>query len=143
MGRTQIWTDNENNIKILFTYSPDNPVVDIPTELKFDVRNALTNNSLQDLTAMVVLLNNSSGQERTFKFDHMPIVNGRLSLKYRFFDPGMYQLFIRINSSNPPSITLASFRIIVIPATLCWHDTQQYTVICHQVANGFGREFNP
>ncbi|MGB8938126.1 MAG: hypothetical protein WCC17_23795, partial [Candidatus Nitrosopolaris sp.] len=30
-NKTQVWTDRENNMKILFTYSPENPVINTPT----------------------------------------------------------------------------------------------------------------
>ena len=32
-NRTQLWTDPENDVEILFTYSPKNPSIDKPTEL--------------------------------------------------------------------------------------------------------------
>jgi hypothetical protein len=38
----QVWTDRENNMKILFTYSPGNPMINTPTELKFSVDNLQT-----------------------------------------------------------------------------------------------------
>ena len=37
VNKTQIWLDKLNNIKIEFTHSPENPITDTPTELKFDV----------------------------------------------------------------------------------------------------------
>ena len=33
-NETQVWIDRENNVKILFTYSPENPVINAPTQLK-------------------------------------------------------------------------------------------------------------
>ena len=57
---TQLWTDTENNVKILFTYSPKNPVIDTQTVLKFSVSNILTGNHLKNLMAMVVIITNST-----------------------------------------------------------------------------------
>ena len=84
--QTQIWTDTENNVKILFT--PKNPVVDKPTVLHLSVfsgggkrvssQNFLTGKYLKNLTATVVIITNSSCQERTFKFNHLHTTNGTL-----------------------------------------------------------------
>ena len=125
--QTQIWTDTENNVKILFTCSPKNPVVDKPTVLHLSVfsgggkrvsnQNFLTGKYLKNLTATVVIITNSSGQERTFKFNHLHTTNRTFSVKYLFPDSGFYQIITRINSHNPPSISLASFSVIVTPET--------------------------
>lgn len=115
---TQLWTDTENHVKILFTYSPKNPVIDKQTELKFSVSNLLTGKHLKNLMAMVVIITNSGSQERTFKFNNLYAPNGDFSVKYLFPDSGIYQVITRINSNNPPSMMLlASFRIIVTPET--------------------------
>jgi len=109
---TQLWT-----VKILFTYSPKNPSIDTPSELKFSVSNLLTGQHLKNLVAMVVIITGSTGQERTFKFNDIYAPNGDFSVKYLFPNPGMYQVITRINSNNPQSIMLASFRVIVTPET--------------------------
>jgi len=116
-NRTQLWTDRENNVKILFTYSPKNPVIDTQTELNFSVSNLLTGNHLKNLMAMIVIITNSTGQERTFKFNNISAPNGDFSVKYLFPDSGIYQVITRINSNNPPSIMLATFTVIVAPET--------------------------
>ncbi|MGC1928381.1 MAG: DUF1404 family protein [Candidatus Nitrosopolaris sp.] len=113
---TQFWTDTENNVKILFTYSP-NPVIDTKTVLKFSVSNLLTGNHLKNMMAMVVIITNSTGQERIFKFNKLYAPNGDFSVKYLFPDSGIYQVITRINSNNPPSIMLATFTVIVTPET--------------------------
>ena len=51
---TQLWTDPENNEKILFIYSSKNPSIDKLSELKFSVSNLLTDQHLKNLVAMVV-----------------------------------------------------------------------------------------
>jgi hypothetical protein len=118
-NQTQIWTDTENNVKILFTYSPKNPVVDKPTVLHFSVFSGggkqVSSQNL--LTGTLVIITNSTGQERTFKFNHLHTTNGTFSVKYLFPDSGFYQIITRINSNNPPSISLASFSVIVTPDT--------------------------
>ena len=112
-------------MKILFTYSPKNPVVDKPTVLHFSVfsgggkqvsnQNLLTGRHWKNLMAMVVIITNSTGQERTFKFNNLYAPNGDFSVKYLFPDSGIHQVITRINSNNPPSTMLASFRVIVTP----------------------------
>jgi hypothetical protein len=114
---TQLWTDPQNDVKILFTYSPKNPSIDTPSELKFSVSNLLTGQHLKNLVAMVVIITGSTGQERTFKFNDIYAPNGDFSVKYLFPNPGMYQVITRINSNNPQSIMLASFRVVVTPET--------------------------
>jgi hypothetical protein len=114
---TQLWTDPENDVKILFTYFPKNPSIDKPTELKFSVSNLLTGQHLKNLVAMVVIITGSTGQERTFKFNNIYAPNGDFSVKYLFADSGIYQVITRIKSNNPQSIMLASFRVIVTPQT--------------------------
>ena len=47
-----LWTDPENDVKILFTYSPKNPAIDTPSELKFRGSNLLTGQHLKNLAAM-------------------------------------------------------------------------------------------
>jgi hypothetical protein len=89
---TQLWTDTENDVKIPFNYSPKNPVVDTQTELKFSVSNLLTGNHLKNLMAMVVIITNSTSQERTFKFNNLYAANGDFSVKYPFPDSGEYQI---------------------------------------------------
>jgi hypothetical protein len=124
-NQTQIWTDTENNMKILFAYSPKNPVVDKPTVLQFSVFSGgskqvsnqylLTGKYLKNLMATVVIITNSTGHVRTFKFNHLHTTNGTFSVKYLFPDSGFYQIITRINSNNPQSISLASFSVIVTP----------------------------
>lgn len=114
---TQVWTDTENNVRIIFNYSPANPVVNTPTDLKFSVSNLQTGDQLKNLTVGVVIFTNISGHERTFKFNNIYSRNGDFSVKYLFPDLGLYQVVIRVNSNSPLEVTLASFRVIVLPET--------------------------
>jgi len=110
----QVWTDRENSIKILFTYSPENPVINTPTELRFRVDNLQTGNHLKNLLATVVIINNKSGQPKIFKFKNIIVPNGNFSVEYHPPELGIYQVITRINSTtNPSLIALASFKVIV------------------------------
>ena len=116
-NETQVWTDKENNMKILFTYSPEDPVINTPTQLKFIADNLETGSHLKDLSAMVIIISNSSGNEKIFKFTNIIAPNGNFSLQYLFPELGVYQVITRITSTNPLSIILASFKVIVTTET--------------------------
>jgi hypothetical protein len=60
----QVWTDTENNAKIIFTYSPKNPVINTPTELRFSVDNLRIGVNIKNLLATVVIISNSRGHEK-------------------------------------------------------------------------------
>ena len=111
VNRTQTWTDKLNNLKIQFTYSPDNPAIDAPTELKFNVLNLQTGSHLKDLSARIVVLTNSGGQQRSFKFTNISAADGNFSVKYLFPDSGSYQVISKIDSKD--SSNLASFNVFV------------------------------
>ena len=111
VNRTQTWTDKLNNLKVQFTYSPDNPAIDAPTELKFNVLNLQTSSHLKDLSARIVVLTNSGGQQRSFKFTNISAADGNFSVKYLFPDSGSYQVISKIDSKD--STTLASFNVFV------------------------------
>ena len=107
----QLWIDRENNVRIEFTYLPEKPIIDAPTELKFSVQNLQTGVNLKNLAARVVIVTNSSGQERSFKFTNISAPDGDFSVKYLFPDSGIYQVISRIYSKDAP--TLSSFKVTV------------------------------
>jgi hypothetical protein len=111
VNRTQTWTDKLNNLKVQFTYSPENPAIDTPTELKFNVLNLQTGSHLKDLSAWIVVLTNSGGQQRSFKFTNISAADGNFSVKYLFPDSGSYQVISKIDSKD--SSNLASFNVFV------------------------------
>ena len=111
VNRTQTWTDKLNNLKVQFTYSPDNPAIDTPTELNFNVLNLQTGSHLKDLFARIVVLTNSGGQQRSFKFTNISAADGNFSVKYLFPDSGSYQVISKIDSKD--SSNLASFNVFV------------------------------
>src|SRR5690242_7113059 len=108
---TQLWADKENNVKVQFTYSPQTPIIDKPTQLKFSVQNLQTGTPLKNLIARVVIVTNSSGQERSFKFTNITAPNGSFSVNYLFPDTGVYEVISRTYSKDAP--TLASFKVLV------------------------------
>jgi hypothetical protein len=107
----QTWLDKLNNLKIQFGYSPKEPVVDKPTELKFTVQNLQTGEQIKNLSASAVVVNNAGGQLRTFKFTNITAPNGIFSVKYLFPDSGLYQVLTKIDSNDFTS--LASFNVSV------------------------------
>jgi hypothetical protein len=108
---TQLWVDRENNVKVQFTYLPQTPIIDTPTQLKFNIQNLQTGTPLRNLVARVVIVTNSSGQERSFKFTNITAPNGSFSVNYLFPDTGVYQVISRTYSKDVP--TLASFKVLV------------------------------
>jgi hypothetical protein len=122
---TQTWTDKQNNLKIQFTPEPEKPVIDTPTELKFNIQNLQTGVQLKNLSARVVV---TDGQ-RIFKFTNITMPNGNLSLKYFFPDTGTYQVIARIDDlkNNNPS-TLSSFQVFV-PLQLSGINATSITII--------------
>jgi hypothetical protein len=105
----QTWVDKLNNLKIDFTYFPEKPIIDAPTELKFVVTNPQTHSHLTGLTARVVVFTNSSGQERSFKFTNITSPDGAYSVRYLFPDTGLYEVITTIKSFA----TVAAFNVFV------------------------------
>ncbi|MBV9177639.1 MAG: hypothetical protein JO297_11440 [Nitrososphaeraceae archaeon] len=108
---TQSWTDPEQNLKIQFTYQPQKPVIDQPTELKFTVQNLNTGQYLKNLVANVLVTDNASGQYRNYKFDNIVVPNGQFSVHYLFPDVGLYEVVTRISAKDIAA--LAPFKVVV------------------------------
>jgi len=107
----QSWTDPEQNLKIQFTYQPQKPVIDQPSELKFTVQNLNTGQYLKNLVANVLVTDNASGQYRNYKFDNIVVPNGQFSVHYLFPDVGLYEVITRINAKDIAA--LAPFKVVV------------------------------
>ena len=105
----QSWTDQEQNLKIQFTYQPQKPVIDQPTELKFTVQNLNMGQYLKNLVANVLVTDNASGQYRNYKFDNIVVPNGQFSVHYLFPDVGLYEVIIRISAKDV--VALAPFKV--------------------------------
>jgi len=113
---TEFWLDKENTLRMVFSYTPAIPIIDTPTDLKFSIQNLQTGKPVTDLSARVVILTNSSGQERIFRFTNITVPDGVFSIKYLFPDTGLYQVITRITSqSNDVAslASLASFKVFV------------------------------
>jgi hypothetical protein len=110
---TQSWLDRENNLKMVFSYTPSIPIIDAPTDLKFSIQNLQTGKPVTDIFARVVILTNSSGQERIFRFANITAPNGVFSIKYLFPDTGLYQVITRVTSHSNSVASLASFKVFV------------------------------
>ena len=113
ISAAQSWLDRENNVRILFSYTPTMPIIDAPTNLKFSIQNLQTHKPVTDLMAIVVILSNSSGQERIFRFTNITAPDGVFSIRYLFPDVGLYQVITRITSPSNAVESLASFKVFV------------------------------
>ena len=110
---TQSWLDRENNLRMVFSYTPSIPIIDAPTDLKFSIQNLQTGKPVTEIFARVVILTNSSGQERIFRFANITAPNGVFSIKYLFPDTGLYQVITRVTSHSNSVASLASFKVFV------------------------------
>lgn len=106
-SKVQEWIDKSKNIKIQFAYSPEKPIIDTFTELKFSVQDLETGEHIKNFDARVVVTNG----QRLFKFENITVADGDFSVKYLFPDDGTHQVLTRINTNN--SILLASFSVFV------------------------------
>ena len=107
----QVWTNVEQNVKVQFTYQPQSPVLDQPTQLKFVVQNLKSGEFMKNLHANILVTHNSSGQFANFRFGNITVPNGQFSVIYRFQDTGIYEIITRI--SAPDVAILAPFKVIV------------------------------
>jgi hypothetical protein len=110
-SKPQTWIDKLNNIKTEFTYLPASPAIDKLTQLKFDVVHLQNGTKLGNLSARVIVLTTSSGQERSFVFPNIVSQNGTFSVKYLFPEFGSYQVISRIDSKGFSA--LSSFSVFV------------------------------
>ena len=106
-SKIQEWVDESKNIRIQFAYSPEKPIIDTFTELKFSVQDLKTGEHIKDFDARAVVTNG----QRLFKFENITVADGDFSVKYLFPDDGTHQVLTRINTNN--SILLASFSVFV------------------------------
>src|SRR5918996_3208471 len=80
LNRTQEWISEKDNIKILFTYQPERPIIDTFTRLEFSVINLTSNENLKDFDARVVVTNG----QRLFKFENITVPDRDFSVEYIF-----------------------------------------------------------
>ena len=77
-------------------------MINTPTQLRFSVDNLRTGVNIKNLLATVVIINNSSGQPKIFKFKNITALNGNFSVEYLPPELGIYQVIMRINQSPIP-----------------------------------------
>ena len=106
----QEWENQQDNVKIQFSYSPDKPLIYSDTDLIFSIQNLITGNHIKDLITSITI---SKNNKIFFKFNDVEIQNGDLSLKLRFLEDGNYQVISRISSTDNIAIALAPFNILV------------------------------
>ena len=105
-SKIQEITDNNDGIKILFTYEPEKPIIDTFTKLYFSVQD-LEGNHFKDVKASVVVTNG----QRLFKFQNITVTDGDFYVEYIFPDDGTHQVITRIDTKT--SIIPASFSVFV------------------------------
>ena len=66
-SKVQEWIDKSKNIKIQFAYSPEKPIIDTFTELKFSVQDLETGEHIKNFDSRVVVTNG----QRLFKFENI------------------------------------------------------------------------
>ena len=111
VNNTQIWTNPEQNLRIQFTYEPQKPVLDQPTELKFIVQNLKTRNYVKNLVANILVTHNSSGQFSNFRFSNITVPDGQFSAKYLFQDTGIFEIITRVSGDDIAA--LGAFKVLV------------------------------
>jgi hypothetical protein len=108
LNATQQWISRNDDVKILFTYQPERPIIDTFTKLEFNVINLTTNQNVKDFDARVVVTNG----QRLFKFEDITVPNGDFSVDYIFPDDGTHQVITRIDKDAAVKV-LASFNVFV------------------------------
>ena len=108
LNKTQEWISERDDVKILFTYQPERPIIDTFTKLEFSVINLTSNENLEDFDARVVVTNG----QRLFKFENITVPDGDFSVEYIFPDDGTHQVLTRIDKESAVRL-LASFNVFV------------------------------
>jgi hypothetical protein len=105
-SKIQEITDNNEGIKILFTYEPEKPIIDTFTKLSFSIQD-LEGNHIKNVKASVTVTNG----QRLFKFQNITAINGDFYVEYIFPDDGTHQVITRIDTKT--TIIPASFSVFV------------------------------
>ena len=108
LNKTQEWISQKDNVKILFTYQPERPVIDTFTKLEFSVINLTNSENLEDFDARVVVTNG----QRLFKFENISVPDGNFSVEYLFPEDGTHQIITRVDKDASVQV-LASFNVFV------------------------------
>ena len=106
----QEWNDQQNIVKVQFSYSPEKPLPYTLTNLEFSIQDLKTGNHLKDLVMSSTIIKDD---RIFFKFNGVTIENGDLSLKVQFPEDGNYQIISQVRSKDNVAIALTSFNIFV------------------------------
>jgi hypothetical protein len=110
LNKTQEWISQRDNVKILFTYQPERPIIDTFTKLEFNVIDLTSNENLKDFDARVVVT--LPDGQRLFRFENITVPDGDFSVQYIFPDDGTHQVITRIDKGADVQV-LASFNVFV------------------------------
>ena len=110
LNKTQEWISERDNVKILFAYQPERPIIDTFTKLEFSVINLTSSEKLKDFDARVVVT--LPDGQRLFRFENITVPDGDFSVKYIFPDDGTHQVLTRIDKGSSVQV-LASFDVFV------------------------------
>ena len=105
--RYAVWTDESNNIKIQFSYSPESPTADDIVQLQFNIQDLQSGSNLKDLIAYVTVTN-----DPLYKFNKIIVTDGNFSVRCPSLDSGIHQVILKVDSKGY-SLALASFNIPV------------------------------
>jgi hypothetical protein len=112
-NKTQQWIDKENNVKIVFSYQPDNPVIGKPTKLLFDIYDLSTGGIIKEALHARVIITNTSD---VLKIITSTFPDGNFSINYTFPYSGSYQIISKLDSQNYSE--LASFNVLLTTQAL-------------------------
>lgn len=110
LAAIQEWNDQQNAVRVLFSYSPEKPLLYTLTDLKFSIQDLKTGNHLKDLVMNSTIIKDD---KIFFRFNRVNIKNGDLSLKAQFPEDGNYQIISQIRSKDNVAIALTSFNIFI------------------------------
>jgi hypothetical protein len=110
LAAIQEWENVRDNVKILFSYRPERPLIYNETKLIFSIQDLTTGNHIKDLITSITI---AKGEKILFKFSNITIEDGDLSLEVQFLEDGNYQVISQVRSADNIGIALASFNIFV------------------------------
>jgi hypothetical protein len=112
-AKNQQWVDKQSDTRVLFTYSPETPLVGASTDLMFNIVDLKSGTAYRDVFVRITILDGQQQQKQVpLKFYNITAPNGYFSIKHKFVHDGIYQIIVKVNSKYS-ALTLASFKIIV------------------------------
>ena len=111
-SKTQLWVDKEDNVKIIFGYNPEHPIIGNPTELLFSIQNLHTGHEIKERLDVQVVVTN---QREILKIINSTFTEGNFSVSYAFPDSGSYKVISKIKSKK---VEEAPFFNVFVPPNL-------------------------